>query len=297
MNWFHTPVELAHIQEVMQRYPSLIRALKKDWTQIVRDDLHYRLHGRIPRNWVLNIRGLIGTPTGIFKTSMGLCFARELDPTFNVAERVAFTPADLNNKVKQFADRKQIFFMDEQIHDLKESQMLKLQNTIESCREKQMCFILCGVPKEYKTFSTYLLERFDETTDEILPRKSVRYLVRNPETDEFRGVITKEIPVLNNQDGSLTDWGVFWAEYMELKTAHQNKILHSDSLTGFDYEGKAKELLEEGYDQYLKVTKSGVNRLDMSLLGMAARKKFADFTQQEKQDIIKCASVMINKEI
>lgn len=280
----------------MQRYPSLIRALKKDWTQIVHDDLNYRLHGAIPRNWVLNIRGLIGTPTGIFKTSMGLCYARSLDPTFNIEERVAFTPAELNKKVKLYADRKQIFFMDEQIHDLKESQMLKLQNIVESCREQQMCFVFCGVPKEYKTFSTYLLERFDETPDDILPKKSVRYLVRNPETDEFRAFVVKEIPVLNNQDGSLTDWGLFWKEYMKLKTNHQDRV-RFDSITSFDYEAYAKEILAEGYDGFLKTTKKGLVKLDMSLLGMAVRKKFADFTQQEKQDIIKCASVIINKEI
>jgi len=297
MRWFHTPVEKAHIVEVIQRHPSLIKALKNDWTQIMKDDLNYRLNGQIPRNWVVNIRGLIGTPTGIFKSALGMCWARMLDPTFNIAERVAFTPAELNKKVKQYSDRKQVFFMDEQVHDLKESQMLKLQNIVESCREQQMCFIFCGVPKQYKTFCTYLLERFDETEDDYLPQKRVRYMVRNPETDEFRGFIKYDIPVLNDEQGKLTDWGVFWEEYMVKKTEHQNRVKF-ESITSFDYEHYAKDFLDEyGHEHLLKVTSKGDTRIDMTLLGMAVRKKYADFTNQEKGDIIKYISVLIEKKI
>lgn len=297
MKWFHTPVEKAHIMEVGSRYPSLFKALKKDWTQIMNDDLNYRLNGAIPRNWVLNIRGLIGTPTGIFKSSMGMCIARALDPTFTIKERVAFTPAELNKKIKQYADRHQVFFMDEQVHDLKESQMLKLQNIVESNREQQMCFVFCGVPKQYKTFSTFSLERFDETPDELLPKKSVRYMVRNPETDEFRGFIQYEIPVLKDPQGNLTDWGKFWEEYMVRKTEHQNRV-RFESITSFDYEHYAKEFMEENdFAQFLKVTSKGDTRLDMTLIGMSIRKKYADFTQQEKQDIIKFVSILIEKKI
>lgn len=297
MKWFHTPVEKAHIVEIAQRYPSLLKALSKDWTKIMDDDLNYRLNGAIPRNWVMNIRGLIGTPTGIFKSSLGMCYARSLDPTFNIKERVAFTPAELNKKVKKYSERKQIFFMDEQINDLKESQMLKLQNIVESCREQQMCFIFCGVPKQYKTFCTYLLERFDETPDDILPQKSVRYMVRNPETDEFRGFIKYDIPVLKDPQGKLTDWGVFWEEYMVKKTEHQNRVKF-ESITSFDYEHYGKEFMEEnGHEELLKITSKGDTRIDMTLLGMSVRKKYADFTNQEKMDITKYISVLIEKKI
>lgn len=296
MGWFHTPIEKAMIEDLYRREPSFKRALSRDWTKTVWDELNFRFNGKIPRNFVLNIRGLVGTPTGIFKSAMGLCIAKAIDPTFNIQERVAFTSNELNIKVKQHAKRKQVFFKDEEVHDLKESQMIKLQNIVEGCREEQMCFIMCGVPKEYRTFSTFILERLDETHDDYLPRKKVRYLIRDPESDTFLGHFIMEIPPLVEKDGSQSAWGAFWAEYMLLKKAYQDRV-RFESVTDFNYEHYAKELLEGGYEQFVSVTKKGMQRVDMGLLGMEVRRKYADFTQQEKQDIAKMASTIIRKEM
>lgn len=296
MEWFHTPIEKAMIEDLYRKEPSFRRALSRDWTQIVWNELDFRLNGKIPRNFVVNIRGLIGTPTGIFKSAMGLNFARQLDPTFNITERVAFTSNELNIKVKQHAKRKQIFFKDEEVHDLKESQMIKLQNIVEGCREEQMCFIMCGVPKEYRTFSTFILERLDETSDDYLPKKKVRYLIRDPESDTFLGHFIMEIPPLIKEDGSQSDWGKFWEEYMKLKKGYQDRV-RFESVTDFDYAHYAKEVLEQGMEKFVSVTRKGIQKVDMGLLGMEVRRKFADFTNQEKMDIAKQASIIIKEEL
>ena len=296
MEWSHTPAEKADIEDLLRRNHTLIRALQRNWTKILKEDLNYRLNGQIPRNFVVNVRGGIGTPSGVFKSALGLNMARQLDPTFNVEQRVGFTPAELNRKIKEFGKKKQIFFLDEQIHDLKESQMLQLRNIVDSCREKQMCFIMCGIPVTQKTFSSYLLERFDESDDKYLPDKRVRYLIKNAETDEYRGHFIADIPNLNDKTGKPTDWGNFWATYMLLKSHHQEKVMQAN-ITSFDFEFHANELLESGYEQFLTVNAKGAKRLDKGLLAMEVRKLYADFTKTEKDDIAKFAGIQIQKQL
>ena len=153
---------------------------------------------------------------------------------------------------------------------------------------------MCGIPTNQKTFSSYLLERFDESDDCYLPDKRVRYLIKNPETDEYRGHFIMDIPNLHDKTGKPTTWGTFWTTYMLLKTRHQEKVMKAN-ITSFDFEFHAKELLEEGFEQYLTVNSKGKKRLDKGLLGMEVRKRYADFTKVEKDDITKCASMIILK--
>ena len=94
---------------------------KLDITEYLFSELREIMYGRIPRNFVINIKGNIGRQTGIFKSSMGCQIALDLDPTFNVEERVGFTPNQLLDKIKMYAKTKQIYLLDERVRDFKMS--------------------------------------------------------------------------------------------------------------------------------------------------------------------------------
>lgn len=297
MKFAHTDIEKEDIRYLWSHNKSAKSCYKKskDWTAKVDKELRTRLNGQIPRNWVVNIRGLIGTPSGIFKSALGLNLARNHDHLFKLSERLAFSPEELNIKIQEHAwdchegeDKPypKIFFLDEQLGELKVSQMMMLQNTIESCREIQMCVIACGIPKRFVTFSTFLLERFDETDDSYLPDKTVRYLVRsNPEIDNFAGFYVAEIPNLT-KDNILTEWGVFWEEYMTLKREHQKRVVTENSVGGFNANHYAVQFLKKhSLDTLTKEKKDGSMRVNKGRVGMLVRKEMAQFTIQEKKDV------------
>jgi len=281
LKFAHTEAEKDDIIDLYTKCPSVKSALKKDYTKPFLDDLYYRLYGKIPRNWVINIQGLIGTPTGIFKSALGLCIASALDPTFNedtVRERVAFTPNQLNELVKNFAERKKVFLLDEFVHDLKIAAIYKLANIVEQCREMQLCFVFCGVPKQTYTFSSYVLERFDESDDSYLPKKRVRYLVRHPDQDRFRGFVVWDIPPLS--EGS--KWQRIWNAYMELKLRHQKNVTKT-SITAFDFKRAAKNFIDKIQD-YIVETKTGVKLLAGKLKN-DIYVEYADNTKEERNMI------------
>lgn len=275
MDWFHTPTEIDDIKELSNVNSTLKGALKKDYTDVLFKDLNMRLYGAIPRNWVVNIQGLIGTPTGVFKTSLGIKIAMTLDKSFTPEERMGFTANEVNDKISEYATKKQVFMLDEQVHDLKMSAINRLANIIESCREQQLCFILCGVPKETLTFSSWLLERFDESDDKYLPKKRVRYLVKNPLNNLYRGHIKVDIPPLTNPK-----WRNIWDRYMIMKTEHQEKV-KKQQITGFNFEIHAEDI-KKNIKDFEVMKKDGLMRLYKQKVKNYIYKKFPDITNEER---------------
>jgi len=280
LEWAHSPAEKDDIIDLLQAYPSLKKALKIDYTPHFIEELKYKLYGKIPRNWVVNIQGLIGTPTGVFKSALGLNIIRAVTPEFNasmVKKCVAFTPYQLSRLVRQNAKRKQVFMLDEYIHDLKLASVYQLQNIVEQCREIQLSFVFCGVPKETYTFSNYVLERLDESDDKYLPKKRVRYLVRKPDTDRFRGYIVWDIPPLKEDK----EWTAIWKEYMKLKTRHQQSVTEG-KITGFDFEDASKVFINKIND-YIEINSKGNPRILKSILEKDIYKEYPDQTNQDRK--------------
>jgi len=293
MTWFLDDFEREQVEELIRRNPSILRALGKDKTSVLLDNLKNRFNGVYPRNFVLNIRGLVGSPSGVFKSALGLYIARLIDPSFNVSERLAMSPSDLNDKIRKFADKKQVFFLDEQPHDLKFSERLKLFNTIESCRENQICFITCGIPKEWGSFSNFTLERFCQTPDELQlndpPVVRVKYLLSDPSNDLFYGFVNFGIPPLK-VGGVLTDWGVFWREYSELKQDWQDRVKGGLS-TAKDYDSRLEEFFKVySMDDYVKVSKSGGLGVNKGKLKLDIKRFFPDDTNDDRE-ILKFGAV------
>lgn len=265
---------------------------KIDLTTNIFQELYDILYGKIPRNFVINIKGNIGRQTGIFKSSLGVQLALKLDPTFNFAERVAFTPNELISKVQQYAKRKQIFLMDEKVRDFKVSAEQRLANIIDSCREKQLCFILCGVPEQHLTFSDYHFERMGESDDTYLDkkvlinneevntgRKTVYYLVKKITESKkvYRGYLKWNITSLENPE-----WAKFWGEYMVFKRLHQDKAVQA-SLTGFSFRREAQKIQEDpkfqnAFDEHGRMIRAKVKSLVYEL--------YPDNTREERELII-----------
>jgi hypothetical protein len=264
---------------------------KIDWTTVLMQELNNILYGRIKRNFTLNIKGLVGRQTGVFKSSFGCQLALTLDPTFNIKERVAFTPNQLLDKIKQYATQRQIFLMDERVHDFKVSAEQRLQNIVESCRERQLCFIMCGVPEQHFTFSDYHLERMGESGDEYLTKtarvlgediptgqKTIYYLVKKiTETKRvYRGYIKWNVMPLEDES-----WRKFWEEYMVMKRAHQEQAVQQ-SLTGFNFRQEADRVIHDNrfqscFDEHGRLVKAKVKNLIYEL--------YPDNTAQERQMI------------
>lgn len=264
---------------------------KRDLTQSFINELMGILHGKIPRNFVINIKGNIGRLTGIFKTSLGSQLALLLDPSFNVKERVAFTPNELLDKIKQYATRKQIFLLDEQVHDFKMSAEQSLANIIEACRERQLCFILCGVAEQHLTFSDYHLERMGESSDDhinatvkvngedaLTGKKTVYYLVRKITENKrtYRGYIKWNIISLEDER-----WRKYWEEYMVLKRIHEQNAVEQ-SLTGFNFKKEAQRVIDSEafrncYDASGRLIKAKVANLVYEM--------YPDRTKEEKRMI------------
>jgi hypothetical protein len=272
--------DVYELAQTSQSFYQNVMVKKTDLTKTIKDEMSYMLNGRIPRNFILNVRGLIGNHSGVFKSSLGIQLAMELDPTFNVKERLAFTANDLNDKLKQFADRKQIFVLDETLHDLKQSAEMRLANIAESCREKQICLILIGIPERTITFSTYWLERFGESADEFLPKKTVYYLLRKVQEGKkfYRGYIKHNIIQLNNPV-----WRDIWDEYMIHKSVHQERVIEQQ-VTAFDFERHAKDLFKK-YKNKSNAYMTPKGKIDKPRVKNIILKEFSDITNQERASI------------
>lgn len=266
---------------------------KYDYSNVVINELKNILFGKIPRNFVINIRGRIGRQTGIFKSTFGLQLALfQLDPYFNVEERVAFTVNELNEKIKKYGTSKQLFVLDEQVKDLKQSAEIRLQNIVNSCRDKQLSFIFIGVGERFLTFSDYHFERFGESDDKYLNKeiqigntkfitgdKTIMYLVKKitEGSHYYRGFIKwKVIPFTNKK------WRDFWKIYYQRKQEHEQKAM-KQILTGYDFEIKAKDVMK--CKEFLEIcvkTKEGIT-IDKGKLKNLIYKQMPDNTNEERQ--------------
>lgn len=250
-----TETEKMDITDLASANPSFMNVWqnKVNLTDVIIPELRNILHGVIPRSFVINIKGFIGRQTGVFKSSFGSQLALDIDPTFNIKERVALNMDMLLEKIKLYANKKQIFLLDERVRDFKQGAELRLANIIESCREKQLCFILCGVPELTFTFSDYHFERLGESSDEymnksfkvnneeiISGKKTVYYLVKKITENQryYRGYLKWNITSLENKK-----WNDYWSEYMILKRQHQTNAINS-SLTGFDFKRESEKLIK-----------------------------------------------------
>lgn len=318
-----TPAEEEQIKFVLKGNETFFKTFKCDWTANVLDDLHYRLYGKIPRNFLINISGLIGTPTGIFKSTLGLQIALTLDPLFDLHKRVAFSVNDLLDKVKKhsefvFTDEefvkfqneykgtyevyeshakeynssgqlctklvlltKMIFFLDEQTKTLRVGSLIRLQNLIDTCRQRQICFITCGVESYDMNFSTYDLLRIQESHDKYLPEKTVRYGVHDKDKDIYYGYFMWEIFPLTNPM-----WLKFWKVYSRLKTNFQ-RVAISQQTSSMDYDNYANDITEEEeYEKCFRITKKGIKKLESNLLRSLILRLFPDLTNQERETIL-----------
>lgn len=287
------------------------------------DDLRYKLYGKIPRNFLINIGGLIGDKTGIFKSTLGLQIALELDPFFNLKQRVAFSINQLLDKVKNnteynlcnicyfkfkkdfqgtyevyeektqkcdncdnMADvlvllTKMIFFLDEQTRTLKTGGIVRLQNLVDTCRQRQICFITCGVEQYDMSFTTYSFKRIQESHDDYLPKKRVRYGVYDDDKHIYYGYFQWDIIPLTDQF-----WNNFWKEYSKFKTNFQ-RVAISQQTQSQNYEEYAQEIIEsDEFVKCFKITKQGNKIMQASLVRNLIYKRFPDLTQQDRDNIL-----------
>jgi hypothetical protein len=275
-----TKSEMQDVKDLASTNTSFMNnVIKKriDYTAILKDELLNILYGKIPRNFIINIKSCIGSPTGVFKSSLGLQFAIELDPTFNVFERVAFTPNQLNDLIKKHAKRRQIFVLDEQVRDLKMSAETRLANIAESCRERQICIIMVGVAERFMTISHYHLERFGESDDDHLPKKTVYYILKKIVESKrvYRGYIHHDITPLTD-----VSWRTIWDDYMQLKSDHQDAAIKQE-ITGFNFEKKAKELASE--KEFVEGCFNEDGKLLKGKLRNFIYKKLPDVTNEERR--------------
>jgi len=245
---------------------------KNDMTPVILSEIHNIFEGKIPRNFIINIRGRIGRRSGVFKSSFGMQLAMAIDPTFNLKERFAFTPNHLNRLVSKYATRKQVFMMDEYIHDTKISVMNRLRNIMESCREMQLCFILCGIPEQFAGYSDYTFERLGESNDSFLPKKSVYFMVKKSSeimfNRSYRGIFKWNITPLSDNK-----WSSIWKEYSEMKSNHQLNATNQ-TLSGLD----VRELIESMSKSELDFAK-GLKRKELLPF---LKLKFPDYTKEER---------------
>ena len=274
--------EMQDVRDMAETNASFYRNIlqrKTNYTNIIKEELLNILYGKIPRNFIINIKNGIGSPTGVFKSSMGLQLAMELDPTFNINERVAFTPNQLNDLIRNNAGRKQVFVLDERIHDLKVSADMRLANIAESCRERQLCIIMIGVSEKFLNISHYHFERFGESNDSYLPNKTVYYVVKKVSEGRkvYRGYITHNITPLSDPT-----WQTTWEQYMQLKAAHQEMVIQQ-KVSAFDFETKARELTDS--DEFVAECVSSEGTPVKGKIKNFIYKHFPDITNEERKMI------------
>ncbi len=305
--------------------------LRQDWTENVINDLKERLFGAIPRNFALNISGLIGTPTGIFKSSMGLQLALSLDSNFSLERNVGFSVNDLLDKIQKYTEfvfcytclqlfkqnykgefeiiitspqkcqdcgqtadstallKRQIYFLDEQTKSLKFGGLVRLQNIIDTNRQRQLCFITCGVKAYNMSFMTYELKRIQESNDDLLPMKRVMYAVYDPERDYYYGKFVWDITPLTN-----TKWNSVWSEYSKMKTKFQRTAVQQQ-IQAMDYGGYAELIMNnERFSQCFKELRDGRQILQSSLVKNLIIKQFPDMTEGERNTILAEIKLILN---
>ena len=287
------------------------------------DDLKGKMFGKIPRNFLINIGGQIGNLTGIFKSTLGLQMALDIDPFFNLKQRVAFSINELLDKVKNNSEyvlcnvcyhdfkktfsgtyeehykkgdvcencsnesdvlillTKLLFFLDEQTRTLKIGGLIRLQNLVDTCRQRQIAFICCGVDQYDMSFTTYNLKRVQESHDDYLPKKRVRYGVYDDARRIYYGFFQWDITPLTDPN-----WKSFWKEYSVMKTEFQ-RIAISQRTQSQNYEEYAEEIINsEDFVKCFKTTKKGDRVLQSALVRNLIYKTYVDLTGEDRDNIL-----------
>lgn len=324
MRVHRTKAEVEQIKKYLSENSTFYKCYTTDFTEEVIEDLRYKLYGRIPRNFLINISGLIGSATGIFKSTMGLQIALRLDPFFNLKQRVAFSINNLLDKIERYSEyslcpkcymlfqkqykgtyemiqeeqgetrcencdniaqitillTKLIFFLDEQTKTLRVGGLTRLQNIIDTVRQRQICFITCGVDTYDMNFSTYQLQRIQESSDKFLPKKRVRYAVYDDRRDIYYGYFNWDITPLTD-----IRWKTVWTDYSKMKQDFQ-RVAISQKITSMRFEEYAEEVMTDmDYPKVWKQTKRGTV-IDKPLLESLIFKKFPDLTNQQRNYIL-----------
>jgi hypothetical protein len=317
--------EREQIQQVLRENPSFANVFRRDWTKIVVDDLNNRLYGKIPRNFLLNITGLIGVPTGIFKSSMGLQLALMLDPNFNIQQRVAFSVNQLLEKLESYSEyslcnkcfieftktsyntyefypttnaekkcdncdsvsqtdvllTKMIFFLDEQTKTLRTGNLMRLSNIVDTNRQRQICFITCGVDQYDMHFTTYNLKRVQESSDLYLPQKKVRYAVYDDSRKIFYGFFDWNIRTLEDKG-----WFAVWSEYSKLKTNFQ-RIAIAQQIQTMKYEDMANEVINDAdFQKCFFMKRDGQRNMVSDLVRTLIQRRYPDLTENDRRNIL-----------
>jgi hypothetical protein len=326
--------EVVQIQAMLQQNISFYKVFQEDWTKIVLDDLNNRINGKIPRNFLVNIGGLIGTPTGIFKSTLGVQLAMHLDPLFNLQQRVGFSINQLLDKVRDnseyylcnkchyefersyqgtyevhpveseercnncenMADKlilltKMIFFLDEQTKTLKQGGLVRLQNLADTCRQRQISFITCGVEQYGMHFTTYQLQRIQESSDDYLPAKRVRFAVYDDSRDIYYGFFQWDITPLTDPT-----WHKVFVEYSKMKTNFQ-RVAIAQQTQAINFEEYAEEIINsEDFQKCFKLLKNGSKILQTALVRNVIYQKFPDYTAQDRENILSQIKMEIYQE-
>jgi len=319
-----TDAEVVQIRNMLQNSSTFYNVFREDWTEKVLKDLNNRLYGKIPRNFLINIGGLIGTSTGIFKSSMGLQIALYLDPFFNLKQRVAFSINQLLDKVKNYSEyslcnscyhkfkdtykgtyevyndddekkcdncenisdklvllTKLIFFLDEQTKTLKRGGIYRLMNLVDTCRQRQICFITCGVDQYELNLHTYSLKRIQESHDDYLPKKRVRYGVYDDKRDIYYGYFQWDITELSNPH-----WNSIWTEYSKMKTNFQ-RVAISQQTQAMSFEEYAQEIIDsDDFIKCFKTLRDGRKSFQSAIARNIIYQRFPDLTHNERDMIL-----------
>lgn len=277
-----TDSEVADIRDKSSSSPTFYEHViveKENVTNQILDELGIILNGKIPRNFVITIKGGIGRQSGVFKTCLGHQLALKLDSTFTYNERVGFTINELTDKIKKYGGRKQIFVLDERVRDLKAGAFIRLANIIESCREDQLSFIIIGIPDTTFVRPDYCFERLGESEDEALPKKTIYYSVRKDFENRrhYRGFLRWNVTELSDEN-----WKAYWDEYMVHKKAHQEKAKRQE-LTGFDFKKHANALMKS--DSFKDCINYDNGKLKKQLVKNLVYLNFPDVTNEERKMI------------
>ena len=307
---------------------------ERDFTNEVMEDLRYRLYGKIPRNWLINISGLVGVPTGIMKSSMGLQICLSINPMFNLKQHVAFSVNELLDKIKNNSEyalcnrcyfqfgksyygtyetldvetankcdncdsianknvllTKLIFFLDEQTKTLRIGGLTRLANIVDTARQRQICFVTCGVESYDMNFVTYSLQRVQESHDDYLPKKVVRYAVYDDQRDLYYGYFKWALTPLTDPK-----WKRVWDDYSKMKTTFQ-RVAMSGQITQMDFEEYAQVVMsDKDFDKCFKETKDGRQLFQSSIAKNIIFKHYPDNTSSERDFILSQIKMMLQDE-
>ena len=277
-----TDSEVADIRDKSGSSPTFydyVIVEKENVTGQILTELDTILNGKIPRNFVIMIKGGIGRQSGIFKSCLGHQLALKLDPTFTYEERVGFTINELTDKIKKYGGKKQIYVLDERVRDLKTGAFIRLANIIESCREDQLSFIVIGIPDTNFVMPDYCFERLGESDDDELPKKTVYYSVRKDFENKrhYRGFLRWNITELSDKQ-----WGEYWNEYMTHKKVHQERAKKQE-LTGFDFKKHSNALMKS--NEFRGCIDFDRGKLKKQLVKNLVYLKFPDVTNEERKMI------------